>query len=275
MRGSVAPSSPSTKGEWQVKAFWVSHFGMKRRYVLALPLSLLWPAPLRADNAYWTGRLLKGGFDGSDWWMGFAVKMQPGWKTYWRVPGSGGIAPDIKLTGENIKSFELLYPAPQAFAVELAGTVIGYQDEVIFPIRVTPKDENQPIDVGFDSFFGVCKEVCIPAQKAANLRFDPAEISTWRSRVPAFTKDGPVKRIVAEMKDGTPRILLDVAKPFPFRFVFVEGDPMHYFAGPKIMEGNVFFVVKGAKSLEELRLTELRITLDGKFGPLEQRLTVE
>jgi DsbC/DsbD-like thiol-disulfide interchange protein len=256
---------------------------MKRRDFVILPFALAFSMPASATEQPWTPRLLKGGFDGTQWWMGFGVKLEPGWKTYWRVPGAGGIAPDIKLSGKNLQTFELLYPVPKATVIELVGTVIGYADEVVFPIRVVPVDQRLPVDLRLESFIGVCKEICIPVQYTTDVMFDPAnsnspdqaEISAWQARVPVLTKDGPVKQVTADMAEGKPRIRLDVPTTFSLGGLFVEGNPLHYFAGPRVLDGKVYFTVNGAKTAEELRKTALRITINNKDGPIEQRLTVE
>ena len=39
---------------------------------------------------------------------------------------------------------KVLYPAPHAFTDE-AGTTIGYKDNVIFPLRVVPRQKGKPV----------------------------------------------------------------------------------------------------------------------------------
>jgi DsbC/DsbD-like thiol-disulfide interchange protein len=256
---------------------------MRRRLFFAAPLAIAIPTQSPATEQPWAIRLLKGGFDGKAWWLGFGVKMQPGWKTYWRVPGAGGIAPDIKLTGDNLKSSELLFPVPKATFIELVGTVIGYGDDVVFPMRVTPVDAGQPLAIEVKSFIGVCRDICIPVRHEGNLRFDPgnsdapdqAEISSWQARVPVEVTQGPVKKIIVDVSNGMPRIQLEVQSPFLFEGLFVEGRPLHYFAGPRVVDSKIYFDVQGAKSVDELKAAPLRITINSKDGPLEQRVTVE
>ncbi len=69
---------------------------------------------------------------------GIEIKLQPGWKTYWRYPGDSGVPPQFDFAGsENLASAEVLYPAPHSFKDE-AGTSIGYKETVVFPVASRP-----------------------------------------------------------------------------------------------------------------------------------------
>ncbi|KAE9637424.1 protein-disulfide reductase [Aeromonas veronii] len=62
------------------------------------------------------------------------VALESGWKTYWRSPGEGGIAPQI-LWDEPVGDFQWRWPAPRHF--EVAGlSTQGYQGEVRFPLSL-------------------------------------------------------------------------------------------------------------------------------------------
>ena len=61
-----------------------------------------------------------------------------GWKTYWRMPGDAGIPPQFDWSGsQNVKSVEVLWPAPQRF-IDSGGETVGYKDRVVFPLRIVP-----------------------------------------------------------------------------------------------------------------------------------------
>ena len=50
---------------------------------------------------------------------GIEIKLQPGWKTYWRYPGDSGVPPRFDFSGsENLKTAKVLYPAPHLFTDE-------------------------------------------------------------------------------------------------------------------------------------------------------------
>ena len=87
-------------------------------------------------------RLVSGSVAGmSDGQMiaGVQIRLEPGWKTYWRMPGDFGVPPTFDWSGsKNLRSAEVLYPAPHRFT-DASGTAIGYEDEVVFPVMVTPE----------------------------------------------------------------------------------------------------------------------------------------
>jgi len=95
---------------------------------------------------------------------GIRITLSPGWKTYWRSPGAGGIAPRFDWTGShNLKSVAFIWPAPKLF--ETYGSVsIGYADELVLPVVMQPHDPNQPIEAELNMAFGVCADICIPAE---------------------------------------------------------------------------------------------------------------
>ncbi len=62
------------------------------------------------------------------------VALESGWKTYWRSPGEGGIAPQI-LWNQPVGDFQWHWPTPRPF--EVAGlSTQGYQQQVRFPLSL-------------------------------------------------------------------------------------------------------------------------------------------
>jgi DsbC/DsbD-like thiol-disulfide interchange protein len=252
---------------------------MKRRSFLGLPLAFAWPEQAYSEAQPWSARVLKGGFDGTHWWVGFGVKLQPKWKTYWRVPGDGGIAPQITVAGENLKSYEVLYPLPRRFEGE-DGMTIGYKDDVVFPAKIEPGDALKPLSLQLSGFIGVCEVVCIPAQHSAELSFDPenadapdqSEISQWQAKVPIVKPSGPVISATALNRNAKPELELRLAESV--NDIFVEGSALHFFGKPNFAQNKATLAVNGAKTIEDIKATPLRITIDSTNGPLEQVVTV-
>src|SRR5262245_13639356 len=76
---------------------------------------------------------------------GIEIKLDPGWKTYWRYPGDSGVPPRFVFTrSENIQSVTVKWPAPNRFTDD-SGQSIGYHDRVIFPLAIVPKDASRPV----------------------------------------------------------------------------------------------------------------------------------
>ncbi|MGC1018926.1 protein-disulfide reductase DsbD domain-containing protein [Pantoea agglomerans] len=62
------------------------------------------------------------------------VRLQPGWKTYWRTPGEGGVAPAIRWESD-IAEERWSWPTPARFNVS-GFTTQGYQRDVSLPVTL-------------------------------------------------------------------------------------------------------------------------------------------
>ena len=94
--------------------------------------------------------------------IGLEYEMEQGWKTYWKSPGDGGFAQNIKWeNSNNINKLEVLWPNPEEFQI-LGLTSLGYQDNVIFPLKIEINDVSKDTFVNLQVNFLICKEVCIP-----------------------------------------------------------------------------------------------------------------
>jgi DsbC/DsbD-like thiol-disulfide interchange protein len=70
---------------------------------------------------------------------GVEIRLDPGWKTYWRDPGDSGVPPTLDFAGsENVKAVIVLWPAPERFPDGAGGHSIGYMGDIIFPLRAIP-----------------------------------------------------------------------------------------------------------------------------------------
>ncbi len=121
-------------------------------------------------------RLIAGGETrgGEGVWAGIEMRMEPGWKTYWKVPGDTGVPPAFDWSGsKNLKSAEVLFPAPKNIP-DAGGQAYGYKGEVVFPVKVTPEQEGEPVTLNLTMDFGLCKDICIPNHVELSLKL-PAE----------------------------------------------------------------------------------------------------
>jgi DsbC/DsbD-like thiol-disulfide interchange protein len=182
-------------------------------------VAMIFAAPSRADDASpWNEdsrsaiRLIAGdNAAGATLRAGVEIKLQPGWKTYWRYPGDSGVPPRFDFSGsENLKSAKVLYPAPHLFNDE-AGNSLGYKDGVIFPLQVTPKQAGKPVKLQLKADYAVCEKLCVPAQGSAELALTAggsAQDATLRdaeARVP--------QRVTAAQAGLTARRVNNAAKP--------------------------------------------------------------
>ncbi|MFN3624243.1 MAG: protein-disulfide reductase DsbD domain-containing protein [Hyphomicrobium sp.] len=155
---------------------------------------------------------------------GIELQLPEGWKTYWRTPGeAGGVPPAFDWTGSgNLESAEVLYPAPKRFS-DQSGDTLGYKGNVTFPVRLKAKDPAKPIDLQVTMDYGVCKEICIPAEAKLALTVPPdaampEELIEAMTKVPApptarRESDPILKKATAELSGAKPRLVMEAEFP--------------------------------------------------------------
>ncbi len=93
---------------------------------------------------------------------GLSIRLAPGWKTYWRAPGDGGIPPRFNWSGsQNLANVEVRFPIPVVLDQNGIQS-IGYDRDVVFPLIVSAHDPSRPIQLKGEIEIGVCEEICIP-----------------------------------------------------------------------------------------------------------------
>jgi DsbC/DsbD-like thiol-disulfide interchange protein len=99
-----------------------------------------------------------------------AIRLDPGWHTYWRVPGEAGIPPSFDWSGsENLADVRYEWPRPTVFD-SYGMQTYGYADTLVLPVRLAPRDPAQPINVALDFTYGVCNDICVPAEAHVTAR---------------------------------------------------------------------------------------------------------
>lgn len=92
------------------------------------------------------------------------VKLEPGWKTYWRDPGPSGIPPQITLDPAGSVVLDAIhFPVPKTFG-EGAGRYVGYDDPVAFPLTLKRVGNGRDVTIRASVFLGICEDICIPVQ---------------------------------------------------------------------------------------------------------------
>jgi DsbC/DsbD-like thiol-disulfide interchange protein len=152
---------------------------------------------------------------------GVEIALDDDWKTYWRMPGDAGVPPNFDWSGSvNVARLTVLYPAP-ARMVEPAAETVGYKHAVLFPIEVVPNDASQPVKLALAVEFGVCREICIPAEASFSLALNPAGMAGNPSaamlaaleKVPRmatsrYPDDPRVTRASALLEGGEPHLVV-------------------------------------------------------------------
>jgi len=223
-------------------------------------------------------------------YAGVQLRMDDGWKTYWRNPGDSGVPPGFDWSGsKNIKNVEVLYPAPHRFA-DAGGTAIGYDGEVLFPMRITPETAGEPVTLVLNFDYGLCKDLCIPNSVVLEAELPPdlgkgdsLLLETALSRVPKGTQDDTLPRIMnisATLDGEAPG--LEIEAKFPDGAtgtdIFVDNPqmpvPVPKALGP-LTDGTQRFVVaflvpEEAEAIKDMPLT---VTLVSDKGATETTWT--
>jgi DsbC/DsbD-like thiol-disulfide interchange protein len=162
---------------------------------------------------------------------GLEIKLQPGWKTYWRYPGDSGVPPRFDFSGsENLGRAKVLYPAPHLFSDE-TGQSLGYKDNVILPLQVTPRQPGKPVKLRVKLDYAVCEKLCIPAEGRAELTFGAgdsaldAALAASEARVPAEASPAAIGLIAKRVTGGLkPLVFVELEAPSGKPLdLFVEG----------------------------------------------------
>lgn len=108
---------------------------------------------------------------------GVQVRLDPGYKTYWRYAGDSGVPPRFDWSGsENLAEIRVLFPAPRVYSDGI-GRLLGYKEEVLFPVEAVPADPSKPVRLKLDLDFAVCDQICVPAKAGAALMLDAGAVS--------------------------------------------------------------------------------------------------
>src|SRR5690349_9951809 len=85
------------------------------------------------------------------------IRLDPGFKTYWRTPGEAGVPPVLDWSkSSNVASVTVSWPAPVRF--EEAGLFsIGYDAGLVVPVTVEAKDTARPVELDLSIAYAVCE----------------------------------------------------------------------------------------------------------------------
>ncbi len=193
-----------------------------------------WDAGIHSEARLIAGSMIKTA-EAAYLCAGVEIRLDPGWKTYWRDPGDSGVPPTLDFAGsENVKAVTALWPAPERFPDGAGGHSFGYLGHITFPLRVIPNDAARPASVRLKLAYPVCANICVPAE--ANLQLsltgDGAEemvIEKAEMRVPRRVALGAgeglaVLSVRREPGGAHGRVVVEVAAPEGAAVdLFVEG----------------------------------------------------
>ena len=219
---------------------------------------------------------------------GVEIRLAEGWKTYWRYPGDSGVPPQFDFAkSDNVKSVTVAWPAPRRIS-DSEGATIGYKTNVVFPLRIEPKDPGKPVLLRLKLDYAICEKLCIPAQGAAELPItgagsaNDAALLAAEARIPRHRAFGAgeslaVRAVRRDDSAKPPRILVDVAVPPGEKVeIFAEGPtPDWALPVPDAIEGAPAGLQRFAFALDGLppgaasKDAEIRITATARNQAIE------
>ena len=104
------------------------------------------------------------------------VKLDTDWKTYWRSPGEGGVAPSINWDmSSNIAKVDWQWPLPKRHDF-LGVETLGYKHDVIFPLSIHIKDMNKPVFLSGKLTMSSCTSICVLTDYELSFDFIPKNL---------------------------------------------------------------------------------------------------
>ncbi|MEC7490315.1 MAG: protein-disulfide reductase DsbD domain-containing protein [Pseudomonadota bacterium] len=240
----------------KIMALRVKYRVLLESWLLAVVGSLLLSYSVQAASSNWfkhehgAVRLISGSQTvgtGKTIALGLQFRMQPGWKVYWRSPGSAGFPPKVSWAGSrNLANATLAWPVPQRFSV-LEMETLGYKKEVVFPITGFLFEPGKPTYLRAHVRFLTCNDICIPYETNLSL-FLPAgleqtsrqarTIINWRRRLPVLGPGAPLSIDRAEIsrvgKGMALLVHISAQTKLESPDVFAEGPPDYSFRKPEV-----------------------------------------
>ena len=104
---------------------------------------------------------------------------------------------------------------------------MGYKNEVVFPVLVTPERAGEPVILNLQMQYGICKDICIPGTADISMKVSPGDASTrqditllnyYLTQIPKSQKQGEtskpsIRLIRADLKGEKPHLLIEAEFP--------------------------------------------------------------
>lgn len=203
------------------------------------------------------------------------IRLAPGWKTYWRSPGDGGIPTQLTLDQGDPRIY---WPSPEVFYTAGLRSV-GYESDVILPLQLSLAEGDQPVSGQVE--MGVCEDICIPVNISLDAllpdggRPDPRIIAALSDR-PLSAEEagvGAVRCDIRPIEDGlqvearipmpNPRDGAEVVVELPDPTIWISEPQLSRAGGDLVAVADIVPAFAGAFALNR---SELRFTILGD-GP--------
>ncbi len=231
--------------------------------------------------------ILDGGLTRDGTYIGaIRLSLADGWKTYWRAPGDAGIPPQFDWNGSgNIADISITWPAPHVFDQNGVRS-IGYQDQLVLPVEITPKNPAKSVRLQGTMDLGVCKDVCIPRALDFDHTLDPdaarnPAIAAALAQRPYSADEAGVAKASCELRPTADGMQIEARITMPSaggqeHAVIEAGNPEIWASQPEtVRQGNSLIarseLVSNSGQPFALDRSEVRITVLGSTHSVDIR----
>lgn len=217
------------------------------------------------------------------------IRLNPGWKAYWRTPGEGGLPTVFDFSmSRNLESAEAYYPAPRRYDDGYTTTNV-YDGRVLFPVELSAALPSVSMAIVVRIDMGVCEQICIPLQLETSVELsvgadDPAAKDIIDEAI-AMLPDAPQPGVfeitgVTLVEDDGETAMFEATAIVPQAFgsdLFVEGPVGWYPTAPQQISraGNALTFAFAFERLGDAaapEAAELIFTLVSNGTAIEQRV---
>jgi len=213
---------------------------------------------------------------------GVDLKMEPGWHTYWKNPGTAGMPTKIEWQlPPGVTAGEIQWPLPEKLPPAEV-TTYGYDDEVVLlvPLKLAADLKPGPLDLKAKVSWLECKEACIPGSGSVEATLnigtetkpssEAATIKLWNKKLPfAMVGSGADHAWWEKPASGDTRMLvighLTANATNTIKFDFIKFDSADLFPN-----ANEHFEIQDATEItsafsSDIRLRKLVKKFDGDW----------
>ncbi|MGR5235777.1 protein-disulfide reductase DsbD family protein [Vibrio alfacsensis] len=116
------------------------------------------------------------------------VTLTGDWKTYWRSPGEGGVAPSIDWEkSQNLTKVDWQWPYPKKYDL-LGIETLGYKGDTVFPMTLHVEDMNKPVTIDATLTLSSCTTICVLTDYHIQLSFLPSDLQVDESAMFSYAQ---------------------------------------------------------------------------------------
>jgi suppressor for copper-sensitivity B len=211
--------------------------------------------------------------------LGVQFRTAPGWHVYWKNPGDAGFPPRVdllappNLVGKE-PTIEIEYPAPHRFSLPGGLFAIGYEGEIVYPLKprpYSPPAGAQSVRIEADVDYLTCEVDCVPYRYRLALDLPVARAAVDDPRTAPLLdqaeaslprRDGtlPGVAVRAELAPRPTALVVEIAgvEASPASDLFVEPQDLFEIGRPVVSQvpGGVRFELSLSPRRSDLALPE-------------------